>query len=87
MLGTEGRHTPEGEFVEIQGKKVKGIGLGNIFSQGPIKLRSTSVKNKEEPPKQPVKEPHTEKEPPKKVVTLMRCTVLLMKFCHVILVT
>jgi len=29
------------ETKEITGKKVKGVGLGNIFSDGPIKLRQT----------------------------------------------
>ena len=29
----------DGEFQAIQGKKVKGIGFGNIFAQGPVKLK------------------------------------------------
>ena len=37
-------NTPEGEVIEIHGKKVKGVGLGNIFSAGPIKLRSAGSK-------------------------------------------
>ncbi len=37
----EDSNIPEGHVVEIQGKKVKGVGLGNIFGDGPIKLRST----------------------------------------------
>ena len=28
----------------IPGRKIKGVGLGNIFQGGPIKLRSTSAK-------------------------------------------
>lgn len=27
---------------EVKGKKVIGVGLGNIFGDGPIKLRSTT---------------------------------------------
>ncbi len=58
-------NAPEGELVEIHGKKVKGVGLGNIFSAGPIKLRSTGSKDapaavKRSPSSakpQPVKEP------------------------------
>ena len=38
-----------GHVVEIAGKKVKGIGLGNIFGGGPIKLRSTSDRGKKPP--------------------------------------
>ncbi|XP_071115071.1 SH3 domain-containing kinase-binding protein 1-like isoform X5 [Haliotis cracherodii] len=38
-----------GSVHEIKGKKVIGIGLGNIFQGGPIKLRS-APKNKEAPP-------------------------------------
>ncbi|XP_013421485.1 SH3 domain-containing kinase-binding protein 1 isoform X5 [Lingula anatina] len=43
---------------EITGKKVKGVGLGNIFSGGPIKLRSTGALGKKpaELPKEPAKE-------------------------------
>lgn len=31
----------DGDFQEIKGKKIMGIGLGNIFEGGPIKLRNT----------------------------------------------
>jgi hypothetical protein len=34
----------EGEFHEIKGKKIMGVGLGNIFEGGPIKLRNTGSK-------------------------------------------
>ena len=40
MLGA----SDEAEFKAIGGKKIKGVGLGNIFSEGPIKLRSTNNK-------------------------------------------
>lgn len=43
----------EKEFQEIKGKKVTGFGLGNIFSSGPIKLRSTG--KMDEPAKEPPK--------------------------------
>ena len=33
-----------GEFQAIKGKKVVGVGLGNIFGGGPIKLRPTGDK-------------------------------------------
>lgn len=32
------------DFQEIKGKKVMGVGLGNIFQGGPIKLRNTNKK-------------------------------------------
>lgn len=32
------------DFQEIKGKKIMGIGLGNIFQGGPIKLRNTAKK-------------------------------------------
>ncbi|KAK7477627.1 hypothetical protein BaRGS_00031105, partial [Batillaria attramentaria] len=42
------RPPPPGEkdesFQEIKGKKVMGVGLGNIFGGGPIKLRNTGKK-------------------------------------------
>jgi hypothetical protein len=33
---------PAGEVAEIKGKKIKGVGLGNIFGSEEIKLRSTA---------------------------------------------
>ncbi|GFO47281.1 Sh3 domain-containing kinase-binding protein 1-like [Plakobranchus ocellatus] len=35
---------PSAEFQAIKGKKVVGVGLGNIFGSGPIKLRPTGDK-------------------------------------------
>ncbi|XP_048258424.1 SH3 domain-containing kinase-binding protein 1-like isoform X4 [Haliotis rufescens] len=52
-----------GSVHEIKGKKVIGIGLGNIFQGGPIKLRS-APKNKEAPPVEAKKHADV-KEPPK----------------------
>ncbi|XP_076467244.1 SH3 domain-containing kinase-binding protein 1-like isoform X3 [Babylonia areolata] len=47
-IGTDGNKPPPGapgemdsEFQQIKGKKVMGVGLGNIFQGGPIKLRNT----------------------------------------------
>ncbi|KAL8592788.1 hypothetical protein ACOMHN_045942 [Nucella lapillus] len=40
----------EGDLQQIRGKKVVGVGLGNIFQGGPIKLRNTT-KKAAEPPK------------------------------------
>ncbi|XP_064627176.1 SH3 domain-containing kinase-binding protein 1-like isoform X2 [Lineus longissimus] len=50
---------PANEVTEIKGKKVKGVGLGNIFGNEEIKLRST-VKDKtstphDETPPRPIK--------------------------------
>lgn len=50
---------PAEEKPETKGKKVMGIGLGNIFEGGPIKLRSTAASAK-----RPV-----EKQDPKPIVT------------------
>ena len=42
------------DFSEIKGKKTKGVGFGNIFGDGPIKLRKTQdepqANNKVDPP-------------------------------------
>ncbi|KAJ8315331.1 hypothetical protein KUTeg_007481 [Tegillarca granosa] len=38
---------------EVKGKKVIGVGLGNIFGDGPIKLRPTAGSKKEQPPPEP----------------------------------
>ncbi|KAL8614530.1 hypothetical protein ACOMHN_014109 [Nucella lapillus] len=43
----------EGEFQAIKGKKVMGVGLGNIFQGGPIQLRSTAKKPKPEEKDEP----------------------------------
>ena len=40
--GVAGDKDPD--FQEIKGKKVMGVGLGNIFQGGPIKLRNTNKK-------------------------------------------
>ena len=60
-------------MIEIHGKKVKGVGLGNIFSAGPIKLRSAGSKEqplaekraptspKGQAPKEPVAQENMEK--------------------------
>ncbi|KAK7108258.1 hypothetical protein V1264_016025 [Littorina saxatilis] len=46
------------DFQEIKGKKVMGVGLGNIFQGGPIKLRNTGKKpDAGKPPKPDEKEP------------------------------
>ncbi len=37
-----------GEVHEIKGKKIKGIGLGNIFNEGPIKLRKAGPRTQTE---------------------------------------
>lgn len=34
----------------IKGKKVQGVGLGNIFNDGPIKLRKTGNSQEQQPP-------------------------------------
>jgi len=39
----------------IKGKKVHGVGLGNIFGDGPIKLRKTGDKKPGERPTEPPK--------------------------------
>lgn len=39
----------------IKGKKIQGIGLGNIFGDGPIKLRSTANKKPADRPAEPPK--------------------------------
>lgn len=39
----------------IKGKKVQGIGLGNIFGDGPIKLRKTGDKKPMDRPVEPPK--------------------------------
>jgi len=39
----------------IKGKKVQGVGLGNIFGDGPIKLRKTGDKKPGERPTEPPK--------------------------------
>lgn len=49
-------HFPENtEEHLIKGKKVQGVGLGNIFGDGPIKLRKTGdikpMDRPQEPPK------------------------------------
>nr|XP_019927853.2 SH3 domain-containing kinase-binding protein 1 isoform X8 [Crassostrea gigas] len=67
MIGTEDEEPnndlsesqPAEEKPETKGKKVMGIGLGNIFEGGPIKLRSTAASAK-----RPV-----EKQDPKPIVT------------------
>ena len=41
----------------IKGKKIQGIGLGNIFGDGPIKLRSTAGKKPGEKPTEAPKVP------------------------------
>ncbi|XP_025096830.1 SH3 domain-containing kinase-binding protein 1-like isoform X3 [Pomacea canaliculata] len=55
------------DFQEIKGKKIMGIGLGNIFQGGPIKLRNTAKKpdpGKGKPEeKEPVKPKQTETNP------------------------
>lgn len=33
-------HNKDSDFQTIKGKKVMGVGLGNIFGGGPIKLRA-----------------------------------------------
>ena len=47
LLNTD-EDAPAGEFVQIGGKKVKGVGLGNIFAAGPIKLRGKEVSTSRE---------------------------------------
>jgi hypothetical protein len=39
----------------IKGKKIQGVGLGNIFGDGPIKLRSTAGKKPGDKPLEPPK--------------------------------
>ena len=39
----------------IKGKKIQGIGLGNIFGDGPIKLRKTGEKKPLDKPMEPPK--------------------------------
>lgn len=39
----------------IKGKKVQGVGLGNIFGDGPIKLRKTGDKKPLDKPQEPPK--------------------------------
>lgn len=39
----------------IKGKKIQGVGLGNIFGDGPIKLRSTGGKKPGDKPQEPPK--------------------------------
>ena len=39
----------------IKGKKIQGVGLGNIFGDGPIKLRSTTGKKPADKPIEPPK--------------------------------
>lgn len=41
----------EGELVEIKGKKIRGVGLGNIFGEGGPKLRKAEQRDSPEPPK------------------------------------
>ncbi|XP_061193527.1 uncharacterized protein LOC133201750 isoform X2 [Saccostrea echinata] len=55
--------TPQEEKHEVKGKKVMGVGLGNIFEGGPIKLRSTAASAKKPVEKLEPKPPVTE-EPP-----------------------
>ncbi|XP_062573779.1 uncharacterized protein LOC134235563 isoform X2 [Saccostrea cucullata] len=55
--------TPQEEKHEVKGKKVMGVGLGNIFEGGPIKLRSTAASTKKPVEKIEPKPPVTE-EPP-----------------------
>ncbi|XP_046574463.1 SH3 domain-containing kinase-binding protein 1-like isoform X2 [Haliotis rubra] len=50
-----------GSVHEIKGKKVIGIGLGNIFQGGPIKLRS-APKTKEAPPVETKKHPEVKEQ-------------------------
>ncbi|XP_060063303.1 SH3 domain-containing kinase-binding protein 1-like isoform X2 [Ylistrum balloti] len=72
---SEPEKTPEEKPAEptIEGKKklIGGVGLGNIFGSGPIKLKPTSVKTSEKvshsPPDLPVK--HTEEESKPHIVT------------------
>ncbi len=51
--------------MEIHGKKVRGIGLGNIFSDGPIQLRKTGSTRKDEgkPAPEPKEKPETNAQP------------------------
>lgn len=59
------------EFATSSQKKVKGVGLGNIFAGQPIKLRQTSIgesdKKKNLSTPSPAKTPAKEKEKPKEV--------------------
>ncbi|XP_012943936.1 SH3 domain-containing kinase-binding protein 1 [Aplysia californica] len=51
------------EFQAIRGKKVVGVGLGNIFGSGPIKLRSTADGKMKEEPARPAKPGDTDPAP------------------------
>ncbi|BFZ09204.1 hypothetical protein BsWGS_12243 [Bradybaena similaris] len=47
-------HNKDSDFQTIKGKKVMGVGLGNIFGGGPIKLRAVGDSTiKEDAPKSP----------------------------------
>ncbi|XP_056016431.1 uncharacterized protein LOC125675051 isoform X2 [Ostrea edulis] len=54
--------TPPEEKHEVKGKKIMGIGLGNIFEGGPIKLRSTAASTKR-PVERPEPKPPVTEEP------------------------
>nr|XP_022293722.1 SH3 domain-containing kinase-binding protein 1-like isoform X11 [Crassostrea virginica] len=56
-------HPPAEEKPESKGKKVMGVGLGNIFEGGPIKLRSTAATAKR-PVEKPDPKPIATEEPP-----------------------
>ncbi|KAH9524985.1 SH3-domain kinase binding protein 1 [Bulinus truncatus] len=55
--------TKEDNFQAIKGKKVVGVGLGNIFGSGPIKLRPTGEPGKKEDGTKPVKQGESELAP------------------------
>ena len=49
VLYVTGESNPN--FHEIKGKKVMGVGLGDIFQHGPIKLRNTKKPEPAKPSK------------------------------------
>ena len=57
------------EVHEIKGKKVKGVGLGNIFVEGPIKLKSRSD-SRDEVKTEPKSEPRKDLPPDSKVFNI-----------------
>ncbi|XP_077973564.1 uncharacterized protein LOC120338480 isoform X2 [Styela clava] len=64
---------PSEDFATSSQKKVKGVGLGNIFADGPIKLRQRSIgesdkkKNLSTPPPAKTSTKEKEKEKPKEI--------------------
>ncbi|KAK2140009.1 hypothetical protein LSH36_1514g00002 [Paralvinella palmiformis] len=67
VLQDEAVSEVEKEAHEIKGKKVTGIGLGNIFSDGPVKLKPTGrSETKDEVRTEPISEPRKDLPPDSK---------------------